>query len=60
MTKTTNFTLLDISYRNGERTQLDYDYRKKIFETKDELESYKDYLQKKLNKELFFTYKETA
>ena len=60
MTKTTNFTLLDISYRNGERTQLDYDYRKKIFETKDELESYRDYLQKKLNKELFFTYKETA
>ena len=60
MEKETNFELLDISYRNGERTQLDYDYRKKKFDSKDELETYRDYLQKKLNKELFFTYKETV
>ena len=60
MEKEINFELLDISYRNGERTQLDYDYRKKKFDSKDELETYRDYLQKKLNKELFFTYKETA
>lgn len=60
MDKKPNFTLMDISYINGERSQIDYDYRKKQFSTKDELEQYREYLQNKLNKQLFFTYKETV
>lgn len=58
MPKTISFELLDISYRNGERTQLDYDYRKKRFESKEEIENYRKYLESKLSKQLFFTYKE--
>ena len=58
MIEQSNLELLDISYRNGERTQLDYDYRKKQFNTIDDLEHYRKYLENKLNKQLFFTYKE--
>jgi hypothetical protein len=51
------FTVLDIHYRNGEKCTIDYDYRKKVFNSRDELDKYKKYLEKKLDKELYLTYK---
>ena len=52
------FEILDITYINGERSSIDYDYRKKKFETEAELDSYVEYLEKKLNKKLFLTIKD--
>jgi hypothetical protein len=52
--------LTDITYINGERHPLDYDYRKREFASKDELESYRKYLEKRTGKKVFFTYKEKA
>lgn len=54
------FEILDITYINGERSSIDYDYRRKKFETEDQLNSYVEYLEKKLNKKLFLTIKDTS
>ena len=52
------FEILDITYRNGERHQLDYDYRKKKFQNQKDMNSYKKNLEKKLGRELFLMYKQ--
>lgn len=49
--------LLDVSYINGERTPIDYAYKKSSFTNVEELENYRKYLEKKLEKQLFFSYK---
>ena len=49
---------MDISYINGERHLMDYDFRKKKFNNMDELEAYRKYLEKRMNKSLFFTYRQ--
>lgn len=52
--------LIDISYRNGERCPLLYDYRKKIFESYQELEAYRKYLAARVDirfADLFFQYR---
>ena len=50
--------ITDISYRNGERHLLDYDYRKKVFDSIEDVEKYRKYLEKKTGKTLFLTYRE--
>ena len=47
-----------ISYVNGERHLLDYDFRKKQFASRDEMETYRRYLEKRIGKQLFLTYRE--
>lgn len=49
--------LLGISYINGERTPIDHPYRKSSFSNMEELENYRKYLEKKLERQLFFSYK---
>ena len=51
------YEILDISYINGERSIIDYDYKKTRFATYDEMEKYKRYLEKRLGKKLFLMYK---
>ena len=50
--------LTDISYVNGQRHILGYNNRKKVFQSKDELEQYRVYLERKIGRQLFFTYKQ--
>lgn len=52
------FEILDIQYINGERTPIDHQYRKTKFTSKDDMEAYQKYLEKKLDKQLFLTYKD--
>ncbi len=49
--------LLGISYVNGERSSIDYAYKKSFFKSLEELEQYREYLEKKLKKQLFFDYR---
>lgn len=51
------YEILDISYINGERSVIDYDYKKTRFATYDEMEKYRRYLEKRLDKKLFLMYK---
>ena len=50
--------ITDIAYMNGERHLVDYDYRKKQFSSKAEMETYRQYLEKRIGKQLFLTYRE--
>ena len=50
--------LIKIESINGERTDVDYTYRKSSFTNVEELDSYKDYLEKRLKQQLFLTYKD--
>jgi hypothetical protein len=54
--KKITFEILDISYKNGERHTIEYDYRKKRFETMKDMEDYKKYLEKKPNMQLYLTF----
>jgi len=56
--KTYQFEIVNISYINGERTPIDYAYRKTLFESEDELIDYKKYIQNRLNKRLYFSIKD--
>ena len=49
-------TLLEITEVNGKREEVGYNNRKKEFADIEELNKYRDYLQKKLGKQIFFTY----
>ena len=52
--------ITDISYMNGERHPIDHDYRRRKFDSRDDLERYRRYLEKRTGKQLFLTYKEKA
>jgi hypothetical protein len=56
MNVTHKYTLIEINYINGERAQLDYDNRKKGFDSMNEMDGYREYLCKKLGKEVWFRY----
>ena len=49
-------TLLEITEVNGKRQEIDYNNRKTEFANMEELDMYREYLQKKLGKQIFFTY----
>ena len=49
-------TLLEITEVNGKRQEIDYNNRKTEFTNMEELDMYREYLQKKLGKQIFFTY----
>lgn len=48
--------LLEITEVNGKRQEIDYNNRKTEFADMKELDKYREYLQKKLGKPIFFTY----
>jgi len=48
--------LISVEFINGERTNIDYAYRKSSFTSVGELESYRLYLEKKLKQQLFLSY----
>lgn len=50
--------ILGISECNGKRVPIDYNYRKKEFPSKKEMDNYKKYLSQKLGKPLYFTFKD--
>ena len=50
--------LLEVSCINGKRHSIDYDYRKSEFATIEEMDAYKRYLEKRLDKQLLFEYKD--
>ncbi len=55
---TCNYEILRISEINGKRKEIDYNYRKTKFETREELEEYRKYLEAKLGETLFFDVKD--
>lgn len=50
------YEILEIHYVNCEKALLDYDYRKKKFDSVKEMEDYKAYLEKKVGKTLLITF----
>jgi hypothetical protein len=52
------FEILNITYINGERSTIDHAYRKTKFSSKEEMNSYKSNLEKRLGKKLYLMYKE--
>jgi hypothetical protein len=52
--------LVEIISINGERQTVDYNNRRKTFNSQEEIEKYRTYLEKKLNKQIFFIHKTKA
>ena len=50
--------LQEIIEINGKRVECEYNNRKKEFKSHDELEKYRKYLKHKLDKDIYFIYKE--
>ena len=48
--------LISVEFINGERTDIEYAYRKSSFTDVEELDSYRLYLEKKLKQQLFLSY----
>lgn len=50
------FEILEITYINGERSNIDYPYKKTKFDSFEEMEKYKIYLQKLVSKDIYLKY----
>jgi len=50
--------LLRVSKINGKKEEIDYNYRKSGFDSFEEMDKYKSYLENKLNLKLFFDFKD--
>ena len=50
--------LLRVSKMNGEKKEIDYNYRKSGFDSFEEMEKYRSYLESKLDLKLFFDFRD--